>query len=193
MDTNDRLKRLLKERGWTEYRLSKNSGLAETTIGNIFRRNTVPSIPTLEIICKSFGITLAQFFAEGDTGLREDRNKYYTKLPVYTGGNVYFNGAKPCDKEVNYREDTEHEIYIKLVERNGQVLLDTNLYEFLPEFETGMVSTELLGEAFEPEERFENPDGSEIVFDRDYFGDPRGVNPLAGPFAKKDSVEKSLT
>ena len=67
MDTNDRLKRLLKERGWTEYRLSKNSGLAETTIGNIFRRNTVPSIPTLEIICKSFGITLAQFFAEGDT------------------------------------------------------------------------------------------------------------------------------
>ena len=66
MDTNDRLKRLLKERGWTEYRLSKNSGLAETTIGNIFRRNTVPSIPTLEIICKSFGITLAQFFAEGD-------------------------------------------------------------------------------------------------------------------------------
>lgn len=135
----------------------------------------------------------AQFFAEGDTGLKEDRNKYYTKLPVYTGGNVYFNGAQPCDKEVNYREDTEHEIYIKLVERNGEVLLDTNLYEFLPEFETGMVSTELLGEAFEPEERFENPDGSEIVFDRDYFGDPRGVNPLAGPFAKKDSVEKSLT
>lgn len=66
MNTNDKLKRLLEERGWTEYRLSKNSGLAETTIGNIFKRNTVPSIPTLEIICKSFGITLSQFFAEGD-------------------------------------------------------------------------------------------------------------------------------
>lgn len=66
MNTNEKLKRLLEERGWTEYRLSKNSGLAETTIGNIFKRNTVPSIPTLEIICKSFGITLSQFFAEGD-------------------------------------------------------------------------------------------------------------------------------
>lgn len=66
MNTNEKLKRLLQERGWTEYRLSKNSGLAETTIGNIFKRNTVPSIPTLEIICKSFGITLSQFFAEGD-------------------------------------------------------------------------------------------------------------------------------
>ena len=58
MNTNEKLKRLLEERGWTEYRLSKNSGLAETTIGNILKRNTVPSIPTLEIICKSFGITL---------------------------------------------------------------------------------------------------------------------------------------
>ena len=66
MNTNEKLKRLLQERGWTEYRLSKNSGLAETTVGNIFKRNTVPSIPTLEIICKSFGITLSQFFAEGD-------------------------------------------------------------------------------------------------------------------------------
>ena len=66
MNTNNKLKRLLQERGWTEYRLSKNSGLAETKIGNIFKRNTVPSIPTLEIICKSFGITLSQFFAEGD-------------------------------------------------------------------------------------------------------------------------------
>lgn len=66
MDTNERLRQLLKERGWTEYRLSKKCGLSESTIGNIFKRNTVPSIPTLEIICKGFGITLSQFFAEGD-------------------------------------------------------------------------------------------------------------------------------
>ncbi len=66
MDTNERLRQLLKERGWTECRLSKKCGFSESTIGNIFKRNTVPSIPTLEIICKGFGITLSQFFAEGD-------------------------------------------------------------------------------------------------------------------------------
>ena len=33
---------------------------------NIFRRNTVPSIATLETICSGFGITMSQFFAEGD-------------------------------------------------------------------------------------------------------------------------------
>lgn len=66
MDTNERLNQLLKERGWTYYRLSKNSGLSESTITNIFKRNTIPSIPTLELICKGFGITLSQFFADGD-------------------------------------------------------------------------------------------------------------------------------
>ena len=66
MDTQERLRQLLKERGWSEYRLAKNSGLSESTIANIYRRNTVPSIATLEMICKGFGITLSQFFAEGE-------------------------------------------------------------------------------------------------------------------------------
>ena len=66
MDTHERLRQLLNERGWTEYRLAKNCGLSESTIANIFRRNTVPSIATLETICKGFGITMSQFFAEGE-------------------------------------------------------------------------------------------------------------------------------
>ena len=66
MDIHARLQQLLRERGWTEYKLSKECGLAQSTIGNIFRRNTLPSIATLETICKGFGITLSQFFAEGE-------------------------------------------------------------------------------------------------------------------------------
>lgn len=66
MDTHERLRQLLNERGWTEYRLAKNCGLSESTIANIYRRNTVPSLSTLEAICKGFGITMAQFFAEGE-------------------------------------------------------------------------------------------------------------------------------
>lgn len=67
MDTQARLQQLLQERGWTEYKLSKECGLAQSTIGNIFRRNTLPSIATLETICNGFGITMSQFFAEGET------------------------------------------------------------------------------------------------------------------------------
>ena len=66
MDTLIRLRKLLQERGWSEYRLAKECGLSDSTIANIYHRNTVPSIPTLDAICKGFGITLSQFFAEGD-------------------------------------------------------------------------------------------------------------------------------
>lgn len=66
MDTHERLRQLLAERGWTEYRLAKNCGLSESTIANIYRRNTIPSIATLETICRGFGITMSQFFAEGE-------------------------------------------------------------------------------------------------------------------------------
>ena len=66
MDTLGRLRQLLKERNWTEYRLAKESGLSDSTIKNIYKRNTQPTIDTLEAICRGFGITLAQFFSEGE-------------------------------------------------------------------------------------------------------------------------------
>lgn len=66
MDVLERLRELLRERSWTEYRLAKECGLSESTIHNIYRRNAQPSIYTLETICKGFGITLSQFFAEGE-------------------------------------------------------------------------------------------------------------------------------
>jgi len=64
MDVNGHIKELMEAKGWTEYRMAKKSGLSNSTIANIFHRRTVPSISTLEAICSSFGITLAQFFAE---------------------------------------------------------------------------------------------------------------------------------
>lgn len=66
MDVHKRLRDLLLEKGWSEYRLAKASGLSESTIANIFKRNTMPSISTLESICHGFGITLSQFFAENE-------------------------------------------------------------------------------------------------------------------------------
>lgn len=67
MDTIQKIKQLADNRGWTEYRLVKESGLAPSTIANIYHRNTIPSIPTLEHLCHTFGITLSQFFSEGDS------------------------------------------------------------------------------------------------------------------------------
>ena len=64
MDTLERIRNLLIERNWTEYKLAKEAGLPQSTISTLFRRNTLPSIPTLEAICGGLGITMSQFFAE---------------------------------------------------------------------------------------------------------------------------------
>lgn len=66
MDTIERIRRQMELRGWSEYRLAKESGLSQSTIANVFHRNTLPSIPTLESMCKAFGITLSQFFSEAE-------------------------------------------------------------------------------------------------------------------------------
>ena len=66
MDAKARIWELMAERKWSEYRLAIASGLSQSTVANIFNRNTTPSIATLESICAGFGITLAQFFAEGN-------------------------------------------------------------------------------------------------------------------------------
>lgn len=66
MDVLERLRILLDERGWTRYRLARESGLSDSTIANIYQRNAVPSITTLESICKGFGITLSQLFTDDE-------------------------------------------------------------------------------------------------------------------------------
>jgi transcriptional regulator with XRE-family HTH domain len=66
MDVLERIKELRDERGWSNYRLAKAANFSENTLNNLFRRNNVPTIPTLEAICAGLGITLSQFFAEGD-------------------------------------------------------------------------------------------------------------------------------
>ena len=78
MDVNVRIRELLNERNWTEYKLAKESGLSQSTISNIFKRNTVPSISTLELICKGFGISLSQFFSEGNmVELSEEQRDFF--------------------------------------------------------------------------------------------------------------------
>ena len=53
-------------RGWTEYQLAEHSALPQSTISSWYRKNMVPTIPSLEKICAAFGITLSQLFAEGN-------------------------------------------------------------------------------------------------------------------------------
>lgn len=86
MDAQKRIKQLMAERGWTEYRLAIESGLSHSTVSNMFKRNNAPTLPTLEAVCTAFGITLAQFFSEGDNPaeMTDEQRSLFAKWSTLT-------------------------------------------------------------------------------------------------------------
>jgi transcriptional regulator with XRE-family HTH domain len=64
MNVLEKIRKYRIERNWTEYQLAEKSELPQSTISSWYRKNQVPTIPSLEKICKAFGITLAQFFTD---------------------------------------------------------------------------------------------------------------------------------
>lgn len=110
---------------------------------------------------------------------------HFGRLPVWSEGNVYLNGAKSWKNEVNglVVENDDQEIKVELVEKDGHYYLATNIYDYIKDFSNRMINTKVLGKAFEPEQYFENPDGTPIQFDSDYLGNHRGIHVIPGPFA----------
>jgi hypothetical protein len=138
---------------------------------------------------------------EGYCGMgSQTTDRYYSELPVWAQGNVFLNGAKPMSKERPAYVDSVNKVEIGYEEKDGKIWLKTNLYDLISEkkipanaFECKLMKTEDIPPAFEPEQNYENPDGSPIVFDTDFFGKKRDSGKLiAGPFAKADEISDSL-
>lgn len=117
-----------------------------------------------------------------DDYLRKDI--YYDHLPVYTSGNVFYNGALPCDTEQEYLLEKEQKINIQLREKGNGYILYTDLYKYLSGRETEIIDTERMGIAFEPEQKFENPDETPIIMDEDMLSRPRSEHPLSRNFGE---------
>ena len=107
--------------------------------------------------------------------------------------NVYLNGAKGFKKEQHSLSVAYLEAKTVLMEENGAYTVQTNVYEIIAALgglNDDMIHTSTLGEAFEPEECFENPDGTPITFDTDYLGNHRSLDVIPGPFASGEDSRK---
>ena len=52
MDILGKIRRLQEERGWSENHLAEQAHLSQSTINSLYRKGNVPTIPTLEAICR---------------------------------------------------------------------------------------------------------------------------------------------
>jgi alpha-N-arabinofuranosidase len=101
------------------------------------------------------------------------------RWPLQTGGNVFYRGARPYAKNVN---PVVSSLNPQL--KFSGTDLSFNFDETVQNVKTALVTTELLGKPrVVPEAAYENPDGSPLKIDTDYFGKKRNpANPTPGPF-----------
>ncbi len=104
------------------------------------------------------------------------------EFPLQTGGNAYFNGARPYSREaIPLLSSIDPKVGI--IQDNDGVFLLANFGPELKRTVTERVTTKLLGKAVVPKLAFENPDGSPLKIDTDFFGRRRNAaSPAAGPF-----------
>jgi hypothetical protein len=129
------------------------------------------------------------FIGNGNKSGTNDKLKYGTevyadaRLPVWMEGNIYYWGAKSCKKETNPMEYSDFDPGVKLVESRDSVYLNLTLNQAYYKNKVDLITTESLGKAKVPKALFENPDGTPMRTDKDYFGNLRtSGNDLAGPF-----------
>jgi hypothetical protein len=106
------------------------------------------------------------------------------ELPLQTGGNVYFNGARPYSKEIGPLNLSSVDPKPRIAEQADGVYLHLTLPPSVRKTTTQRVTTALLGKAKIPGLAYENADGSPVTIDYDYFGKKRTeAAPCPGPFA----------
>lgn len=61
-----RIEELCSNGGITRYQLSRRTGISQSALSDIVKKKNVPTLATIEKICAAFGITIAQFFIQGE-------------------------------------------------------------------------------------------------------------------------------
>jgi len=134
------------------------------------------------------------FIGDGKTDTKYGLEGYNNaKLPVWIEDNVYYHQAKSSTKDVKPVIAAAFNPEIKLVEEANNTFLQITFDQSFAEQKGKMITTELLGKAKIPKAAFENPDGTALVFDTDYFGNKRtNGNILAGPFVNAKAGKMML-
>ncbi len=115
------------------------------------------------------------------------------EFPLLTGGNVYYNGARPYTNETGHAVAAARVERVAVVSEGGSVYLLASLDPAAQGAESRPVTTAALGLARIPQLPYENSDGSPLSVDTDYFGRRRSAEtPTPGPFEVPRAGERKL-
>ena len=67
MQVGDRIKFFRKKRKFSQYNLSRVSGVSQSYLSALEANEKSPTVNTLEKVCRALGISLAEFFSDNST------------------------------------------------------------------------------------------------------------------------------
>lgn len=112
------------------------------------------------------------------------------KDPVYIDNNVYFYGATAFERETHHLVEEQWNPHLKFTTEGDAVHMEIELPETLQGFKGKVESTETMERVRLADAEFENPDGSVLILNQDYFGKTHEgiIGPIAALKSGKNKV-----
>jgi alpha-L-arabinofuranosidase len=112
---------------------------------------------------------------------------YDEDLTLIASGNIHCGNALPSTRETGRPLRLPDAAPLEVVRRDGRLMLDLSWFTQLRQAETVRVTGKILGRTRIGQIPFENPDGSAVNVNTDYFGKKRDrKHPAAGPFERPE-------
>lgn len=111
----------------------------------------------------------------------DHRSFIKVEQPVYINQNAYFNGATSFEREQENLVEDQFDPKLEIIEEGNEVYLSIELPEDFESLLGGVQSTQTLERVRIVDAEFENPDGSEVTLDKDFFGEKRSEKSVLGP------------
>ncbi|MEJ6951039.1 right-handed parallel beta-helix repeat-containing protein [Natronospora cellulosivora (SeqCode)] len=112
--------------------------------------------------------------------------------PVYINKNVYLNGALAFDRESENIIENDFDPELSIIEEGNEVYLSCKLPEDFGQISGEIQSTKTLKKVRIADADFENPDGSEIILDKDFSGENREEKSVVGPILNLKKGENRI-
>jgi len=113
-------------------------------------------------------------------------------LAMHVGSNVYMNGVK----HYQYEEDavsTAADAKIALEKTAEGIFIKITADGAINNVKTPLITTDFLGKTYYSNGYYENPDGTPLTLDKDFFGNARNTSsPKVGPFENLKPGENTI-
>jgi hypothetical protein len=115
------------------------------------------------------------------------------KLPVWLASNLHYSESKSSTKEIGSIQQSDFKSEISIEEKGNEVFLHITTDNSVNKVKSTLITTAVLGKSKMADEAFENPNGSSLKINTDYFGKSRSESsPLVGPFEQLKSGKQII-